>query len=205
MSNSPNHPIVLGSSSPYRRTLLSKIIRQFDVYSPSIDEKPYAGEKPAETAHRLAVEKAIKTIAQYPQHIAIASDQVAVLSTPENTADITLNKPKNHKNALHQLEQCVGNSVTYHTACCVINDAEQQQYSFIDQYTLVFRNNIDRRQLNNYLEREQPYDCAGSIKAEELGVALIREHKGQDPCSLMGLPLIKLIDVLASMDIDVLS
>ena len=197
--------VVLGSSSRYRTALLKRILPHFDTASPNLDETPIAGESAADTALRLAQQKCKKIAPEYPSHITIGSDQVAALNTPSGFVDEHLNKPGDFDNAFSQLKKCIGNSVTYHTACCLIHHSLEKEILFIDQYTLHFRDNISDQQLSDYLRREKPFDCAGSIKAEALGIALIAAHEGSDPSTLMGLPLIKLIDALSQFGLEILA
>lgn len=195
--------IVLGSSSPYRALLLKRIITDFDIASPDIDESPLPNEEPTALVLRLAESKAQRIAEDWGNHLIISSDQVALLQS-DTSPDPTqkqigkyqiLNKPGNFERAQQQLSNCSGKRVIYRTACCVLNSSTGNKHVFYDDYCLYFKDLTDS-QIKNYLLREQPYDCAGAIKSEGLGVALIESYKGSDPATLIGLPLIKLIGAL---------
>lgn len=203
--------IILGSGSPYRAALLRRIVPNFTVASPDIDESAHANEAPTTLVRRLAQEKANKVAdtIDYSDEptLIIGSDQIAILdkqpvsiatanaTTEVNTGREILNKPGNFEQALIQLQKCSGQSVIYRTACCVHNVASKQQLIFHDDYRLHFKRLSDEL-IKAYLKAEQPYDCAGAIKSEGLGVALIDRYEGDDPSSLIGLPLIMLINAL---------
>jgi septum formation protein len=195
--------IVLGSSSPYRALLLKRIITDFDIASPDIDESPLPNEDPTALVLRLAESKAQRIAEDWDNHLIISSDQVALLPNDEplnpnhkQTEQYQiLNKPGNFERAYQQLSNCSGKRVIYRTACCVLNSSTDSKHVFHDDYCLHFKD-LTEYQIENYLLREQPYDCAGAIKSEGLGVALIASYKGNDPATLIGLPLIKLIDAL---------
>lgn len=204
--------IILGSGSKYRAALLRRIVPNFTIASPDIDESAHANEAPTALVRRLAREKANKVVdtLDYSDEptLIIGSDQIAILdkqsastvTTKVTTSKATasheiLNKPGNFEQALIQLQKCSGQSVIYRTACCVHNVASKQQLIFHDDYRLHFKHLSDER-IKAYLEAEQPYDCAGAIKSEGLGVALIERYEGDDPSSLIGLPLIMLINAL---------
>ena len=190
--------IVLGSGSRYRAALLQRIIPDFDTDSPDIDETALDNETPTALAFRLATEKAIKIGKHWDNSLVIGSDQVAFLTSASSpTANLleVLGKPGNFDNAHQQLRKCSGQSVTYRTACCLLNTSTNSQHTFYDDYILHFKSLSDA-QISDYLNKEQPYDCAGAIKSEGLGVALIDRFEGNDPSTLIGLPLIKLIEAL---------
>lgn len=187
--------IVLGSGSRYRAALLHRIIPHFDIDSPDIDETALADETPTLLALRLATEKAIKIANRWDNSLIIGSDQVALLCPKDGSAEKVLGKPGNFEKAQQQLRQCSGQSVIYRTACCLLNSATNQHQTFYDDYILHF-NLLDDAQISDYLNKEQPFDCAGAIKSEGLGVALIERYEGDDPSTLIGLPLIKLITAL---------
>jgi septum formation protein len=181
--------LVLASTSPYRRELLERLKLPFDVASPDVDETPLGGELPEETALRLAELKAKAVKDQFGRALIIGSDQVAVLEGRQ------LGKPHTHDNAVRQLQFMRGKTVVFHTALCLFNNWTGRLQSDVIQYRIKFRNLTDE-QIERYLLKEQPYNCAGSAKTEGLGIALIEKMEGTDPNALIGLPLIALIDML---------
>lgn len=189
-------PIILGSSSIYRKELLQRLQIPFATSHPDIDETPLPDESPAETAGRLAEAKARAVAKVYPQALIIGSDQVAALG------NIPLGKPLNHQNAVKQLQLVQGQEVVFHTALCLYNSAIDRLQMQIIPYHVKFRPLSDR-QIESYLQKEQPYHCAGSAKSEGLGIALIERMTGDDPNGLIGLPLIALIDMLAVEGVEV--
>jgi septum formation protein len=189
--------LILASSSEFRRELLQKLEIPFRSISPRIDETPLDGEKPHETALRLAQVKARKIGDEYPHALVIGCDQVATLDGEQ------LGKPLNHSNATKQLQKMRGREVTFHSALCLYNAATGNMQAEVVPYLVRFRNLTDE-QIENYLNKEQPYQCAGSAKSEGLGIALIERMIGEDPNALIGLPLIKLINMLENENISVL-
>lgn len=189
--------IVLASTSKYRRELLARLGLPFEVAAPEVDEAPLANETPQDTARRLAEAKARAVAARYPRAIVIGSDQVAVL---EGT---TLGKPGNHANALRQLKAMRAREVVFHTALCLYNSATARADTRVVPYRVRFRDYSDA-QIEHYLQREQPYDCAGSARCEGLGIALIAAMHGDDPNALIGLPLIALTEMLAAQGVQVI-
>lgn len=192
-----NH-LVLASSSLYRKALLEKLHLNFICAHPAIDERAQPGEAPTEMALRLAREKANILATSYPQHLIIASDQVAMLGREQ------LKKPGKESAAIKQLQLCAGKKVKFFTSVCVLNTATGDFKSAIDTCTVHFRK-LNEEQITNYLKREKPYDCAGSFKAEGLGIALFKRIQADDPNTLIGLPLIKLIGLLEEFNIRVLA
>lgn len=193
----PTPQIVLASTSKYRRELLARLGLPFEFASPDVNEIPLPRETPQDTARRLAEAKARAVAARFPQAIVIGSDQVAVL---EGT---TLGKPGNHANAVRQLMTMRAKEVVFHTALCLCNAASGQAQTRVVPYYVRFRDYSDT-QIEHYLRREQPYDCAGSARCEGLGIALIAEMRGDDPNALIGLPLIALTEMLAAQGVSVL-
>ena len=181
--------IILASSSPYRKQLLGKLGLEFDSISPDIDETPMQGEKPTDLVCRLAKEKARALSNSHPDHLIIGSDQVATI------ADTIIGKPLNHEGALAQLESFSGKQVWFLTGLCLLNSATGRAQTTVERYSVKFRS-LTRAQLTNYLNKEQPYDCAGSFKAEGLGICLFEKLSGDDPNTLIGLPLIALTKML---------
>lgn len=189
--------LILASSSEYRRQLLQKLLIPFNSISPNVDESALAGEKPQETALRLAQEKAKKIGNEYPHALVIGCDQVATLDGEQ------LGKPLNHNNATTQLQKMRGREVVFHSALCLYNAATGNMQADVVPYLVKFRQLSDE-QIESYLTKEQPYHCAGSAKSEGLGIALIERMLGEDPNALIGLPLIKLITMLHNEGINVI-
>jgi len=189
--------LILASSSEFRRELLQKLEIPFRSISPRVDETPLDGEKPHETALRLAQVKAKKIGDEYPHALVIGCDQVATLDGEQ------LGKPLNHINATKQLQKMRGREVTFHSALCLYNAATGNMQAEVVPYIVRFRQLTDA-QIKNYLIKKQPYQCAGSAKSEGLGIALIERMIGEDPNALIGLPLIKLINMLNNEKIEVI-
>ncbi len=191
------HDIILASSSVYRRQLLNKLGINYRWQAPDIDEAPIGGESPTELVKRLSKFKAMALAPHYPTGLIIGSDQVASL---ENQI---LGKPGNHANAKAQLETVSGKQVTFFTGLTLYNATTRTTQTCCEIYQVTFRQ-LTEAQIENYLQREQPYDCAGSFKSEGLGIALFDTLNGRDPNTLIGLPLIALIDMLNREGIEVL-
>lgn len=189
--------LILASSSEYRRQLLQKLLIPFSSISPKIDETALQGEKPHDTALRLAQEKAKKIGAEYLNALVIGCDQVATLDGEQ------LGKPLNHQNATKQLQSMRGREVTFHSALCLYNAATGNMQAEVVPYLVRFRQLTDE-QIENYLTKEQPYQCAGSAKSEGLGIALLERMIGEDPNALIGLPLIKLVTMLQNEGVSVI-
>lgn len=183
--------LVLASTSPYRKELLSRLKLPFEVVAPEVDETPLPGEAPQDTALRLAQLKARAVKAKFPDALIIGSDQVAVLEGTQ------LGKPHTHDNAVKQLRFMRGKTVGFHTALCLYNSRMDRMQAEVVPYLVSFRDLTDA-QIEGYLRKEQPYNCAGSAKSEGLGIALIAKMEGCDPNALVGLPLIRLIDMLTN-------
>ena len=181
--------IVLGSSSPFRKQLLKQLIPDFDTCSPDIDETPHSNETPRQLVTRLALEKATAVAKQYPHALIISSDQISLLNGEIN------GKPGNFENAFKQLEASSGNSVTFLTSLCLYNGEADEYTVDVDTFVVHFRD-LSSDEITRYLEKETPYNCAGSFKSEGLGIALFKKLEGDDPNSLIGLPLIKLVAML---------
>lgn len=195
--NRPTPPLVLASSSVYRRELLQRLQLPFEWHSPDVDETPRPGETPAALAERLAIAKAAALAARFPAHLIIGSDQVASLG------GASLGKPGDFATASRQLRACSGRRVDFLTGLCLLDGAGGRVQSGVETFSVVFRQ-LDERQIENYLQREQPFDCAGSFKVEGLGIALFERLEGADPNSLIGLPLIRLVTMLRAAGVDVL-
>jgi septum formation protein len=186
-------PLILASSSAYRRELLGRLRLPFEAIAPDIDETPHSGETPDATALRLACDKAAAIAARHPGALVIGSDQVATLDGAQ------IGKPGDHARALDQLRTMRGRRVVFHTALCLWDgrvadpDAAAQRENI--QTVVTFRDLPDA-ELDAYLRIEQPYDCAGSAKNEGLGIALLERIDSCDPTALTGLPLIALTGML---------
>lgn len=189
-------PLVLASTSIYRRQLLERLGLRFEVASPGVDEAPLPNEDSAATAARLSQAKARATAQRFPGALIIGSDQVADLD------GIRLDKPGSHGRAMEQLRQASGRTVVFHTAVTLLHAASGRLHTRVVPTRVVFRRLTDA-QIDNYLRREQPYDCAGSAKSEGLGIALIEALEASDPSALIGLPLIALVDLLAAEGVEV--
>lgn len=190
-------PLVLASSSAYRRQLLERLQLPFTCRAPDIDETALPGEAPRDTALRLALAKGRAVAATHASALIIGSDQVAVLDgTP-------LGKPGNHERATEQLRAMRGKKVVFHTALCLL-DAATGRHQLENVPSTVHLRQLSDTQIDNYLKREQPYDCAGSAKIESLGVALVDSIESDDPTALIGLPLMTLTAMLAREGIDIL-
>jgi septum formation protein len=187
------HPLILASSSPYRRELLSRLKIPFISIAPDIDETPTSGEAPRALALRLAQTKARVIAAQYPGHLVIGADQVASLHGNP------LGKPGDHTSAQRQLRALSGQAVIFHSAMAVVKDQYIQTVEV--PTTCVFRALSDTA-IERYLSIDTPYDTAGSAKAESLGIALMQSMESSDPTSIIGLPLIALTRLLTEFGLD---
>lgn len=186
----PTRPLVLASSSPYRRMLLERLGLPFECASPDIDETPLADEPPAQLATRLAESKARALSGHYRHHWIIGSDQTAAL--PDGTL---LSKPGSHERAMEQLTRSSGQRITFYTGLALYDSADGTMTSVCETFSANFRTLTDE-EIHHYLVREHPYDCAGSFKMEGLGISLFTALEGRDPNTLVGLPLIALNDML---------
>lgn len=189
--------LVLGSSSPFRKALLEKLDLSFDCDSPDIDETPLKNEHPKDMVARLAKQKAQAIAERHPHSIIIASDQCATLDGK------IIGKPGNHEQAVEQLTQASGRAVTFYTSLCVFNAGTNQYEETVEPFYVYFRE-LSASQIENYLQKEQPYQCAGSFKSEGLGISLFSRLEGDDPNTLIGLPLIKLIAMLERFHIKII-
>lgn len=192
-----NPQLVLASGSRYRQILLAKLDMAFVAASPDIDESPRPGEKPEHLALRLAEEKAKSLAGKFASHIIIGSDQVAILE------GVQLAKPSTHDKAAEQLRASAGKAVEFFTSVCALDSASGQMVSDLDRTVVHFRQLTDR-QIEHYLSKDLPYDCAGSFKSEGLGIALLEKIDCEDANALVGLPLIKLVKLLAKLGVEVL-
>lgn len=190
-------PLVLGSTSRYRRELLERLRLPFDVAAPQVDETPAPGEAPRELALRLALAKARAVAALRPEAVVIGSDQVADLEGQP------IGKPGTHERAAEQLRRMSGRSVVFQTAVAVVRPATGFERVDLAPVTVRFRT-LDDREIEAYLRAEQPYDCAGSAKSEGLGIALLEAIESDDPTALVGLPLIRTCALLRAAGLPVL-
>lgn len=183
-------PIVLASTSPYRAALLQQLQVPFETCAPDIDETPLPYETPETMIQRLTQQKAIAVAPHFAAHFIIASDQCAVFNNR------IIGKPHTHERAVKQLQDFSGQSVTFLTGLILMNTQTGRSYQVVEPFRVHFRTLSDS-QIEHYLQQEQPYYCAGSFKVEGLGITLFKRLEGDDPNSLIGLPLIKLTSFLA--------
>lgn len=197
-SSAPPARLILGSSSVYRKELLSRLGLPFEVMTPDIDETALPGETPSATALRLAQQKAAAIAAKAPGALIIGSDQVATLDGEQ------IGKPGNHANAMLQLQKMRGREVIFHTALCLFDcrsGISSPQIQLENIQTFVTFRDLPDTELDAYLRIEQPYDCAGSAKNEGLGIAILGKITSSDPTALTGLPLIALTSMLRRANI----
>jgi septum formation protein len=191
------YPLVLASTSPYRRELLQKLGLPFETAAPGVPEGSRENEPPEALAPRLATEKALAVAQRFSGHLVIGSDQVAALDGE------LLGKPLTRENAVRQLRKASGRAVRFYTALCVVDSATGEARTDLDLCTVVFRS-LALEQIERYVDRERPLDCAGAFKSEGLGIALFERIEGDDPNALVGLPLIRLIRLLEGFGVAVL-
>ncbi|OQR28678.1 septum formation inhibitor Maf [Pseudomonas sp. Bc-h] len=189
-------PLLLASSSPYRRELLERLRLPFVCASPDIDESHRPQESATELVKRLAQEKAKALATRFPDHLIIGSDQVALLG------EQIIGKPHTFERALEQLKASSGKSVSFLTGLALYNSRTGQCQIDCVPFTVHMRE-LDEERISRYLRAEQPYDCAGSFKAEGLGVRLFQSTEGPDATSLIGLPLIRLVDMLTAEGVEI--
>jgi MAF protein len=187
--------ILLASSSIYRRQLLTRLGLAFNYHAPDIDETANPNETADELVSRLAQAKASALAPFYQNTLIIGSDQVAVLEGN------IVGKPHTHERAFSQLRAASGKTVLFKTGLCLLNTSTGLSQLAIEEFSVHFRT-LTNGQIDTYLNREQPYDCAGSFKCEGLGIALFTSMQGSDPNTLIGLPLIRLVDMLIKEGID---
>jgi septum formation protein len=193
-----NPPIILASTSRYRRELLSRLGVAFEVAAPGVDESPGAGEAPRATALRLAAGKARAVAAGRAEGLVIGSDQVAECEGEP------IGKPGSHAVAVAQLERLSGRTVVFHTGVALVNAATgRSQVAMIDVAS-TYRE-LSAAEIEHYLRRETPYDCAGSVRSEGMGIALFERIASDDPTALVGLPLITVARMLREEGVDVLA
>ena len=197
MSEINQRQLILGSTSPYRRELLTRLRIPFEVAAPEVDETPWHAETPQQLACRLAMSKAQAVAARFPSCVVIGSDQVADLDGQP------LGKPGDHAKAFLQLQQMRGQTVIFQTAVAVVCEQTQFAQMALAQVKVKFRDLTDG-QIEAYLRTEEPYDCAGSAKSEGLGIVLLESIDNDDPTALVGLPLIRTCRLLEAAGLSLL-
>jgi MAF protein len=183
--------LILASTSPFRKAILEKLDIAFETMSPDVDESVLVDEIPEQMVARLAEAKAKSVGKQISKALVIGSDQVALVDGQ------ILGKPGTHENAVKQLRRASGKRISFLTGLCVYNTESKRTQLEVIPFNVIFRQLTDK-QIENYLRKEQPYNCAGSFKSEGLGIALFERLEGDDPNTLIGLPLIRLIRMLES-------
>ena len=181
--------LILASTSPFRKTILNKLGIEYDTAAPQTDETAKADETPQQLVERLSIAKAKAIADKTNDALVIGSDQVSVINGE------IIGKPHTHENAVKQLQNASGKTVTFYTGLCLYNSATNQYQSEVVPFNVVFRT-LNDEQIESYLKKEKPYNCAGSFKSEALGIVLFEKLEGDDPNTLMGLPLIRLIKML---------
>lgn len=189
-------PIILGSSSPFRRQLLEKLGLDFECHSPDIDETPLAGETADALVLRLSASKAKAVAERYPDGLIIASDQVSLLEGHIN------GKPGTRERAIAQLTRSSGKTVRFVTGLSVLDSSSGKQITAKEDFLVHFRE-LTPAAIARYVDREEPFHCAGSFKSEGLGISLFTALEGRDPNALIGLPLILLISILAEFGLEI--
>ncbi|WP_286261408.1 Maf family protein [Thalassotalea atypica] len=190
--------LVLGSTSTFRKSILEKLNLPFICAKPDINEEAKADETPQALVERLAIEKAQAVSREFNDALIIGSDQVAVCDGE------ILGKPHHFDNALKQLQKFSGKCVTFYTGLAVLDVQSGKTVSLVEPFHVHFKN-LSMQAITQYLHAEEPYNCAGSFKSEGLGICLFEKLAGDDPNSLIGLPLIRLTELLDQQGINVLS
>ncbi|MDO6505395.1 nucleoside triphosphate pyrophosphatase [Colwellia sp. 4_MG-2023] len=190
--------LVLGSTSPFRKSILEKLNLAFECAKPDVDETALANEAPQALVERLAIAKAKAVASEFSNALIIGSDQVAVCDGE------ILGKPHTFENGIKQLTKFSNKSVTFYTGLCVYDSASNTSTSLVEPFIVHF-NELSRSEIESYLKAEQPYNCAGSFKSEGLGICLFKKLEGDDPNTLIGLPLIKLVSLLKEHGLDTLA
>lgn len=191
--------LILGSSSPFRQQLLARLALPFSSLSPDIDESPLPGEDVVALVERLAIEKAQAVARMTAQPaLVIGSDQLCVV------AGAVTGKPLNRENAIAQLQRASGQKVTFYTSLALLNSETGQYQSLVEPFSVHFRT-LSTDRITRYVDKEQPFHCAGAFKCEGLGITLFERLEGRDPNTLVGLPLIALTDMLLKAGMDPLA
>ncbi|HCK76026.1 MAG TPA: septum formation protein Maf [Gammaproteobacteria bacterium] len=194
----PDPPLILASTSPFRRELLARLGLEFEVIPPGVDETALSGEDARELALRLSKDKADSVAATIKKGLVIGSDQVALVGTE------ILGKPVDREDAIRQLTKSSGKEMHLYTGLTLVNAASGRTQQDVISYSVKYRD-LTRDQVEQYLELDAPFGCCGSLRAESLGIALLRELSGPDPSALIGLPLISLVEMLNREGLDVLA
>jgi MAF protein len=189
--------LILASTSPFRRSILEKIQVPFDAISPNCDETPLENESPRDLVTRLAEQKALSCGIKDPNCLIIGSDQVCVIN------DRIVGKPLTREKAITQLQEASGQVITFYTGLSLFNSTTMSSETLCEEFKVHFRQ-LTKKQIENYVDKEMPLYCAGSFKCEGLGIALFEKLEGKDPNTLIGLPLITLIDMLERQQFQVL-
>ena len=187
--------LILSSTSKPRQALLQRLLVPFELAAPNIDESPLPHENPEELVLRLAKEKAFIVAKQFPDSLIIGADQVGVLNNKIQ------GKPLTHEKAIQQLQEASGQAMHFFIGLCLYDSRSHTEQLALERFDVVYRH-LTPVMIDLYLKKEQPYECAGSCKAEGLGIALIEEFKGRDYTALIGLPLIRLIAMLEKAGLD---
>ena len=194
--------LILASSSPFRKSILEKLRIDFKAAAPNINERKKNGESPFNLVNRLSKEKALE-VAKSHSGLIIASDQVATLGNGNNEDDEILTKPGSHENAFLQLKKSSGKTITFLTGLVLLNTETLKIQTHVELFKVTFKQLSDN-QILSYLKKEDVLNCAGSFKSEGLGIALFSRMEGNDPNSLIGLPTIQLIKMLAKENVHIL-
>lgn len=194
--------LIIATESSFKKSVFERLQVDFLSVSPDIDESRKIDETPKQMVYRLAIEKA-KKVAKTHNGIIISSDQVATLKSGDNIKDEILTKPHTRENAIKHLQKSSGNTVIFLTGLAVFNSQTQNLQTHIEEFRVIFRKLSDA-EIINYVDKEDVLNCAGAFKSEGLGIALFASMQGEDHNSLIGLPIIKLINMLANEDIHIL-
>ncbi len=181
--------LVLASTSPFRKEVLNRLKLPFETFAPNVDESPLIDETPSQLVLRLAETKAHAAQSTYANALVIGSDQVAVIG------DTILGKPGTHEQAVKQLTSASGQQVDFLTGLCLLNTNTHKTHTDVVRFSVTFRQ-LTNEQIENYLQKDKPYNCSGSFKSEGLGIALLERMVGSDPTAVIGLPLIRLVRML---------
>lgn len=193
-----NPSLILGSSSPFRKEVLSSLLVTFETFSPDIDETPLKNETPIHLVERLAIEKAKEVAKHFQNALIIGSDQVAM------HGDKIVGKPHTHEVAVEQLKEASGKRIDLYTGLALLDTRSGHVQHDVIPFTVHFKQ-LSEETIERYLRKEQPYNCAGSVKSEGLGVSLFERFDGDDPNALIGLPLIRLVNMLENQGFDLYS
>jgi septum formation protein len=188
--------IILASSSVYRKILLERLLMEFTIVKPEMEEVRKESETAYDSANRLAEEKAKKVSNQFKEAIVIGCDQTAEYN------NIQIQKPLDYKRAVSQLQELSGKKVNFHSAVCVSYNKKKILQKKVISFNVKYKN-LNLTEIENYLKKEQPFNCIGSIKSEGLGITLLDEINSSDPTAVIGLPLITLVDMLKKIGINI--